>query len=489
MKSLLLAIDIGTSGAKLLLLDASTGKTDSVTVSYPTSSPMPGYAEQNPDSWWQAVQSGIPALLASAGRSADEIAAIGIDSVSWTPVLLNKAGKVLSSAPLWYDTRSGKECEKLSEYAEKAFLVSGNPMQPYYLLPKIKWFAANRPEVLAETAHILSGNGFIGYRLTGTMTQDECQGYGWCFFDMAKGEYDATFAEELGFDLSLLPDICKCTDIIGTVTPEAARACGLVSGIPVVAGGLDAACGAVGAGVYEPGAIHEQSGSAGGMSICTDTCPSSRGLILSRHVVPGYWLLQGGTVGGGNLVRWLLEQLANGEDAKQLRNRLTDEAARIPAGSDGLLFLPYMAGERSPIWNPDAKGVFFGLDYSKTPAHMMRAVLEGAAFSLRHNMEAAGNPAGTLLAVGGASRNPLWMQIKADITGHPICAVNSPDATAIGCAMVAGVGAGILKGFDEVKRYAASEAPYWPDSSCAAQYESSYEKYLLLYDRLKDLMN
>ena len=275
MKSLLLAIDIGTSGAKLLLLDASTGKTDSVTVSYPTSSPMPGYAEQNPEGWWQAVQSGIPALLASAGRSADEIAAIGIDSVSWTPVLLNKAGKVLSSAPLWYDTRSGKECEKLSEYAEKAFLVSGNPMQPYYLLPKIKWFAANRPEVLAETAHILSGNGFIGYRLTGTMTQDECQGYGWCFFDMAKGEYDATFAEELGFDLSLLPDICKCTDIIGTVTPDAARACGLVSGIPVVAGGLDAACGAVGAGVYEPGAIHEQSGSAGGMSICTDTCPSS----------------------------------------------------------------------------------------------------------------------------------------------------------------------------------------------------------------------
>lgn len=488
MKPCILAIDIGTSGVKLLLLNIETGRIDTVTEGYPTLTPAPGYAEQNPNDWWQAVCRSIPRLLSAAQVRPEQIGAIGVDGVSWTPVMLNAQGQVLTNAPLWYDTRSSEQCHTLREQIgeDRVFDVSGNPLQPYYLLPKYLWFAQHHPDIIRQTRHILTSNGYIAYRLTSCLTQDECQAYGWAFYHMADGYYDEQMAEDAGFDLSLLPAPKPCIHVGGTVTRAAASECGLCEGIPVIIGGLDAACGALGAGVYQSGPLHEQSGSAGGMSICTDTCQKGRGLILSRHVVPGKWLLQGGTVGGGNLVRWLTDTLGASRDD------LNTLAESISPGSEGLIFLPYMAGERSPIWNPHATGVFFGLDYSKTKGHMMRAVLEGAAFSLRHNLEIAAQ-AGVHLdemrAVGGASRNELWMQIKADVTNQPIRAVSSPDATAIGCAMLAGVGSGMLTGFDAVNSFVQPhEKVFIPIPEHSKLYHGVYAQYLELYERLNPMM-
>ena len=493
MKNCILSIDIGTSGAKVMLLDISSKRLSALSYAYKTESPAPGTYQQDPRDWWTAVCEAIPALLKAEHVSKDDIGAIGVDGVSWTPVILDADGNVLCGAPLWYDTSSQAQCVKLRKAVGEAaaFNCSRNPLQPYYEDSKVLMFRETQPEVMQKCRHILSSNGYIGYRLTGEMRQDICQAYGFMCFDMAKGSWNERLAEKAGFDISLIPALTECSEVIGTVTKAAAELTGLNAGTPVIAGGLDAACGALGAGVYAPGPVHEQSGSAGGMSICCGVCPSAPGLILSRHVVSGQWLLQGGTVGGGQLVNWLCDVFMPDCSRNEARELLCMEAAAVPEGADGLVFLPYMAGERSPIWDPDAKGSFFGFDYSKMRVHIVRSVMEGAAFALRHNLEAAVNAGAKLdmmRAVGGASANPLWMQMKADITGVPICAVDSPHATALGCAVLAGVGTGMLSGYDAVNEYVSLCEPYEPRAEFAALYDELYRKYVSIYPRTADLM-
>lgn len=491
----LLAVDIGTSGVKLLLFPVEAGQQPvSLTCGYDTHCPAPGWAEQNPAHWWQAVREGIPALLKKAGAEAGEVAAIGVDGVSWTPVVLDAQGELLANAPLWYDTRATAECAEICDKVgeDAVFAVNGNPVQPYYTLPKLMWMRRHMTHVREGMRHVLTSNGYIVYKLTGLRSQDMSQGYGWPFYRMAEGIYDEAMAEKLGFDLNWLETPCESSAVVGTVTRWAAQACGLREGIPVVAGGLDAACGALGIGVIDPGPMHEQSGSAGGMSICVASYQPAKGLIMGRHVVPGRWLVQGGTVGGGAALEWLLNIMNPDGSRAFSAARASEEAETVPPGADGLIFLPYMAGERSPIWNPHAKGVFFGLDYSITPGHMARAVMEGAAMALRHNLEAAraaGPQLGTLRAAGGASRSRVWMQAKADITGCPIQAVESGEATACGCAILAGVGTGIFPDFETAcHRIVHLEEPYMPRGEYKALYDERYQQYLSLYQRLEPMM-
>jgi len=496
-KPYILAIDIGTSGAKLLLLQKDTGAFFTASEEYPTYTPGPDMAEHDPALWYEAVKRGIPKLLKEAQISAEDICAIGVDGISWTPVILDQNGNILCRAPIWYDTRSFKECEEMNQtFGEDTFFkISGNPNQPYYIYPKLKWLLKHQVIQASAINKILSCNGYIGYKLTGVLSQDLCQAYGWCFFDMEKGCYDEALAKALDFNLSWLPKLYECTDIIGTVTEDAAKACGLCPGIPVVAGGLDAACGAVGAGVIAPGITHEQSGSAGGMSICDNSYRPVKNLILSRHIVPGVFLLQGGTVGGGSLVKWLDNVLFTDHetmDKHSRRDQLTALAKNVPAGSDGVTFLPYMAGERSPIWNPHAKGVYYGMDFSTTRGHLIRSVLEGAAYALNHNLDLArkeGISIGMMRAVGGASANALWMQMKADITGESICAISTPETTAIGCAIMAGVGCGIFESFEKAtEKLSKIGKIYHPNPENKEVYLKGYERYLSLLENLSPMM-
>ncbi len=494
MSKYILAIDVGTSGTKLLLLPVEDGKTVSLTKSYEPISPAPGWANQNPEDWWQAVCEGVPELLKAAGIDAESVAAIGVDGISWAPVALDGQGKVLADAPLWYDTRAVEECEEIKQLVgeERVFELSGNPVQPYYTYPKLRWMQKHDASIKKELRHVLTSNGYVIYRLTGELSQDESQAYGWPFYDMGGGRYDENMAETLGFDLNWLEKPCLCTHVAGTVTKEAAEACGLRVSTPVVAGGLDAACGALGVGVYNPGPAHELSGSAGGMSICTDSYRPVRGMIMGRHVVPNRWLVQGGTVSGGACMKWITGVLnASSPDGLTVA-QAGDMAGNIAPGSDGLLFLPYMAGERSPIWNPAAKGVFFGLDYTKTSAHIVRAVMEGATMALRHNLDAArqtGVTTDALRAAGGASKSAVWMQMKADMTGLPIQAVINGEATAMGCAALAGVGTGIFSGFDKAcERFVKLDMPFMPNEANRDCYDRVFEQYLTLYERLKPMM-
>jgi xylulokinase len=365
---------------------------------------------------------------------------------------------------------------------ETLFAVCGNPLQPGYVTPKLLWFKEHHPEIYARTSVVLQSNGYLTYRLTGALVQDHCNAYGWHFYDSRRDVWDSDLCRELNLNPNFLPPLVPCSRIVGNVTATAARQTGLLDGTPVVAGGLDAACGTFGAGVVMPGQTQEQGGQAGGMSICQDVFTADPRLILSRHVLPDLWLLQGGTTGGGGVMRFLSECFM--ESPKQLDL----EAESVPPGSDGLIFLPYMAGERSPIWDPNAKGSFYGLDFGKTRGHIVRAALEGVAYSLRHNLETAkdaGASVGTLFAMGGSANSHLWTQMKADVTGHPIRVPASDTATTLGAAMLAGLGTSVYSdGAAAVKQTVQFRQDYEPNALLKEIYDEGYHAYLELSGQL-----
>lgn len=501
MGKLLLGIDIGTSACKAAVFDLDGRVAANASSFYQVYYPAPGYVEQNPVEWWEGVCLVIKKVLEKGHIDVNDIAGIGLDGQSWSAIPVDKSGNVLGNTPIWMDTRASELCKEVTARIgfDRIFSISGNALEPTYSTPKILWFKEKKPDIYKNTYKFLQSNSYIAFKLTGAMTQDLSQGYGLHMFNMGKGIYDEDLCEELGIHREMLPDIFPCHQVIGEVTREAAEATGLRRGIPVVAGGLDAACGTLGAGVFEVGQTQEQGGQAGGMSICVGEALSHPKLILSSHVVPGLWLLQGGTVGGGGSIKWFREQLGASEDVQEKLTGVSafkimdDEAAVIPQGSEGLIFLPYMAGERSPIWDKNAKGVFFGLGYNKTRAHMIRSVMEGCAYALYHNMKTAeerGVRSDVLNAMGGAANSRLWTQIKADVTGTTINVPASDTASTLGAAILAGVGTGEYKSFKEaVTRTISIGRTHEPDMKAHDIYMKYYEIYIEIYEKLKDTMH
>lgn len=499
MKEYLLGIDIGTSACKLAVFCRDGSVAAQAVEAYPVYYPAEGWAEQDPQDWYQAVCKGIRRLLAE-GISPAQITGVGIDGQSWAAVAIGSEGDPLCRTPIWLDTRAEEQCRTVERTigTDALFRICGNPLKPSYSLPKLLWYRDSAPDVYRKTNKVLQSNSYIVWKLTGKMTQDVSQCYGYQCCDLRKNQWDETICHQLGIPISLFPEIVDCDAIAGGVTAAAAAQCGLLEGTPVVAGGLDAACSTLGGGVILPGQTQEQGGQAGGMSICTeDFCADPR-LILSRHVVPGMWLLQGGTTGGGGVVNWLRRELSAAEEttAAQSGNSVFQQMDRLAGdvspGSDGLLFLPYMAGERSPIWNPRAKGTYYGLDFSKTRGHFYRAALEGVAYSLRHNLETAADAGATvseLITVGGAANSWLWTQIKADITGKPFYTAKADTAAALGAAMLAGVAIGAYSDYtDAVAATVQIRHICDPDETKKELYDHGYATYIALYQHLAGLM-
>lgn len=501
MKQYLLGIDIGTSACKVALFNRDGDLISSRSEGYPVYYPKEGWAEQNPDEWWSAVCKGTKNLIKESGISPKEIAGVGIDGQSWSAIPMDEKGQVLYNTPIWMDTRAEGICEEVKKRIpeEEIFKVSGNPFKPSYTTPKILWYKKEKPEIYKKIYKILQSNSFIVYKLTDKFTQDVSQGYGLHCFNMHTGQWDEEMCEKLGIPMSFLPEIYPCHQVVGTITEKASEETGLIRGTPVVAGGLDACCGTLGAGVIHTGETQEQGGQAGGMSICTDTYHSDIRLILSYHVVPDKWLLQGGTVGGGGVMRWLERELG---DYEKLQKSVTGESAldqfndiarEVSPGSDGLIFLPYMSGERSPIWDPKAKGVYYGLDFSKTKGHLIRSAMEGVAFSLKHNLDIAkeaGADVEVMKAIGGAANSKLWTQIKADVTGKRIVVPYSDAATPLGACILAGVGVGMYDSFEEAVELTVKETRvHEPNPENAPVYNKNFKKYIKIYEQLKPVMD
>ncbi|WP_027417964.1 xylulokinase [Aneurinibacillus terranovensis] len=491
----LLGIDIGTSGCKVAAFTKDGQVAFQRTEEYETLHPAPGYVEQNPEDWWNAVCRATGRMMAESGISRGEVKGIGVDGQSWAAIPVDRNGTPLRNAIIWLDRRAVKQCEELKRTIgeDKIFSVSGNPLSPSYTTGKILWMKENEPELYRKTYKFLQCNSYIVYKLTGKLTQDVSQGYGIHAFAMESGRWDYDLCSRMGIEPGMLPDIYECSAVVGEVTGRAAEESGLEKGIPVVAGGLDAACGTLGAGAIHPGETQEQGGQAGGMSIVMDHPVKNEKLILGYHVVQDKWLLQGGTVGGGSL-KWFRREFA--DELGRIKNQnffdfVNKAAGRINPGSDGLIYLPYMAGERSPIWDVNARGVFLGLSYEKTKGHMIRAMMEGCAYALHHNLqtaEAGGVCAGELFSIGGAANSRIWTQIKADVTGKTIRIPSSDTATTLGAAILAGVGVGMYKNFDEAVTTAIQiKRIHHPHSAFYEIYQKDYAIYLETYQRLKDL--
>ena len=500
MGKYLLGIDIGTSACKVAIFKRSGELVASGNGEYKVYTPQPGYAEQNPEEWWEAVYHTIKSTIYEAGIDKNDIAGVGVDGQSWSAIAIDQDGAVLTNTPIWMDTRADIICKRINhEIGEEViFNMAGNSLQASYSTAKIIWYKENMPQIYEKISKILQSNSFIVYRLTGVLSQDKSQGYGLHCFDMHSGVWNEAMCERLGIPMKLLPDIYECHQVVGYITEAAARLSGLAVGTPVVAGGLDAACGTLGAGVIQPNETQEQGGQAGGMSICLKEYCADPRLILSHHVVPNRWLLQGGTTGGGGVMRWFEREFADFEREEAKRtgrsslDLLNDIAKVVNPGSDGVIFLPYMSGERSPIWDVNAKGIYYGLDYSKTKGHFVRAAMEGVAFALKHNLEVAasvGTKVSELRAMGGSANSLLWTQIKSDVTGLPISVPSSDTATTLGAAILAGVGVGIYNDFEEaVELTVKSKRHHTPNIELHEMYNERYTTYLEIYQNFKNTM-
>lgn len=495
-----LGVDIGTSGCRTIAVDAAGRPLAVAERAYPVHTPATGWAEQDANEWIAGAVATIAEVCRSGAFDPARVQGVGVDGQSWACVPVTADGTVLARTPIWMDMRCQSICDELvaSVPAAEIFAVSGNRLSPSYSTAKAVWFERNLPDVHRRTRWFLQCNSVVVMALTGVASQDHSQGYGWHFIDVASGTPHPELAERMGIDADRVPEPVEPSAVVGGITSAMALATGLPAGTPVVAGGLDAACGTLGAGVFRPGQTQEQGGQAGGMSIALAEPLADERLILSRHVVPGTWLLQGGTVAGSASLAWLVravgaaERSTAEESGRGLYEEVSALAATVAPGADGLVFLPYLSGERSPIWDADARGAFVGLTLGTTRAHLYRAVMEGVAFALRHNLEvaaSAGATASELLAIGGATRSPVWMQIKADVSRTPVVVGASDFATPLGAAMLAAHGTGGGEFADLVERWVRRGDTYAPDAAAADRYDQLYRVYSQLYPALAASMH
>ena len=433
----ILTIDVGTSSTKTSLWTETGQLLAHASSAYPLNRPELLWAEIDGDIWWQAVCETIKSVLAKSEVDPVSIAGIGVDAVSWTLIPVDEAGNPLRPAMIWLDRRAEKEITWLKSLPQAESLVNlnANPLDAAYITPKLVWLKNNHPDIFNSAHKFLEATGFIVSRFTSKFVCDYTQAYGYHFFDIKKEKWDQPAAQLIGVPLEKMPQLFGSSEIAGTVTEKAAQQTGLKPGIPVIAGCLDAAVGALGSGVIKPGQTNEQGGQAGGMGISVDHVIVEPRLIFSHHVIPGQYLLQAGTVGGGSL-SWFRDQL--GQPEVSVSNLIGQNPFELfskqveisKPGANGLIFLPYMAGERTPLWSSIARGVFFGLSYNTSRADMLRAIMEGCAFAVYDNLQIAeehGIHVNEYLGSGGATQSAVWCQIKADIYGKPFIVARRAD--------------------------------------------------------------
>ena len=434
----ILTVDVGTSSTKTSMWTDTGQLVAHATSAYDLQRPEPLWAEIDGDIWWQAVCETIRTVLTTSEVDSASIAGIGVDGVGWTLIPVDRTGEPLHPAMIWLDRRAEQEINWLKSLPEAERLVNldANPLDAAYITPKLLWLKKNRSGIFDAAHKFLDATGFIVSRFTGEFVCDYTQAYGYHFFDIRNEKWDQHAAQVIGVPLEKMPQLVGSTEIIGAVTEKAAQQTRLKAGTPLIAGCLDAAVGALGSGVTKPGQTNEQGGQAGGVGISLDHVLVEPRLIFSHHVIPGQYLLQAGTVGGGSL-GWFRDQLGHPEvDTANLLGLspfelFSQQVEKSKPGANGLIFLPYMAGERTPLWSSIARGVFFGLSYKTTRADILRAIMEGCAFAVYDNLQIAAEHGVTVdefLGSGGATQSAVWCQIKADVYGKPFIVARRADS-------------------------------------------------------------
>jgi xylulokinase len=487
----LLGLDIGTSGVKALLLHQNGQVVGSATVDYPLYSPQPGWSEQNPEELWEGTIKVIQKIIKQFDVDPKNIKGIGLSGQMHSAVFLDENLAVIRPAILWNDTRTKKQCQTILESVGADCLMQEacNPPLEGFTAPKVLWLKDNEPDNYRKVCHLLLPKDYIRYRLTGNINMELSDAAGTLLLNVRNQEWSENIVQALDIPRSILPPIVGSSQIAGCITKETAQLTGLIEGTPVVGGGADNACGAVGAGVVREGRAMVSLGTSGVMLAHLDQAVllDTGTIHMFNSAVENAFYMMGVILSAGLSLRWFKEQLGDGLEYENL----TTMAKKAKPGSKSLLFLPYLSGERTPHGDANARGVYLGLTNSHTKAEMVRAVLEGVAFAFQDSLNLlrqAGWKGNSVRAIGGGAKDELWREIIASVTGLEVETLSTNEGPALGAAILAGVGVGTFSSVIE-----ASDKIIWPVSKVHPNlkwqevYSKMYSVYRNTYPALKPI--
>jgi xylulokinase len=488
----LIGIDIGTTNVKIILI-SSLGKIIATeTNTYPIYSPQHGWSEQNPNDWWNATKKTLKKLIKENDVNPLNIAAISLTGQMHSLVMLDKNKKVIRPAILWNDTRTNKQCKEIYNKIgglEELISVVSNPALEGFTAPKLLWIRENEPENYKKIKHIIMPKDFVRYKLTSEIKSEVSDNAGTLLFDVKNKKWSSKILEVLNIDKSILPESLNSTDIAGYITNEVKEVTGLKEGTPVLAGGADNACGALGSGIIKDGRVMVSIGTSGVvLAQSSRPTPDKKGRIhLFNHAYPNKYYMMGVMLSAASSFNWLKEKMY---DNRYSIDNLNQLAEKSKPGSNGIIFLPYLNGERTPHADPNAKGVFFGLSYNHEVKDIVRSTMEGVAFGLKDSYELIKEKEieiEQIRLIGGGAKSNLWCQIIADVFKKEVNLINIEEGPAFGAALIAGVGIDIFENFEEAeKRFIKVVKTIHPDQSNYKIYDHNYNIYQSLYKSLKE---
>ena len=498
MKRLILAHDLGTTGNKATLFDGEGAMLASAFGGYETSHPQPHWAEQDAEDWWRAVVDTTRRLTAQTGVAPMDVAVVSFSGQMMGCLPVDAAGRPLRRCIIWADQRAEDQAAHLAQEVgeQRVYHITGHRISPTYSAAKIMWVRDHEPHLFAQAHKFLHVKDYIAHRLTGAFVTDRSDASGMNLYHLEAGAWSAEILDAIGLDDRLLPEVHSSTDVIGELTSGAAEELGLAAGTPVVIGGGDGASAAVGAGAVVEGPAYNYIGSSSWISFAArqPILDQGRRIFNWAHMAPGMFLPCGTMQAAGGSYQWLRRQVCRSEtqeadqyhtDVYELMNQ---RAAESPPGAHGLIFLPYLQGERSPHWNPKARGGFVGLQITHTRADMIRSVLEGISMNLRTILQSfldAGARIEEVTVIGGGAKGHLWRQILADVYGRPVLRPHLLDeATSLGAAVAGGVGVGLFPDFSVVNQLIEIVDRHTPAPQAQAEYERLYPIFLAAYDAL-----
>jgi xylulokinase len=483
--STFLGVDVGTSGVKAILIDTTGDVLASAVTPLQLSTPQPGWAEQDPDAWWAATAAAIRTVLAARpGESPD---AVGVSGQMHSSVFVDASGDVIRPALLWCDGRTTEECREITERVggEQCLRdLASNPALEGFTLPKVLWLRRHEPEAFARLSTVMLAKDYIRFKLTGVIATEPSDASATLMYDTARLRWSTEILDAVGLAHSIVPTVGGSSEVLGRVSVKGAGATGLRPGTPVVGGGADNACGAAGVGAIAPGEAVSSWGTSG-----TVLAPMSEPRVDPTlrahtfcHVAPGVWYLMGVVLSAGGAFAWYRDQLARDlTSTGEANDRLNAEAMSVPPGAEGVTFLPYLQGERTPHRDASARGAILGLSLAHSRAHVTRAVVEGVCFALRDSvtiLRELGVATDQMLLTGGGARVPFLRRMQSDVFGLPVCTVNREEGPAYGAALLAAVGARAFPDLSAAAAATLQRAPAEPpDAAAHAAYEEPYRRF------------
>lgn len=494
----LMGIDVATTGTKCIIADESGKIVSSDFNEYPLLSPRPGWAEQNPEEWWKATLASIKGALEKKGIKGEEIDGIGLTGQMHSSVFLDENSEVIRPAILWCDNRTAKQVDEVHElFGRENFIqMTCNPVLTGFTLPKILWLKETETDNYNKVRKILVPKDYIRFKLTGVFASDVSDASGTSVFDVKARQWSDEVLNKLGLDRTWFPDVYESSEVTGKVSDEAAGLTGLKAGTPVVAGAGDQAASAISCGIYKEGVMSATLGTSGVIFASTDTAKiAPEGKLHSFcHSVKGKWHLMGVVLSAGGSFKWICDSLGAQEKLEAEKEGvgfyqvIDRKASEIPVGSEGLIFLPYLTGERTPHQDPDAKGVFFGLNLRHTKMHFIRSVMEGVGFALKDSLELMKDlniNIEEVRLVGGGAKSKFWRGMLSDIFDSPIRTLKVEEGAPYGALLLAGIGVGVYKDVEDASKVIELGEVHAPNKENAAVYKNIYSLYKELYTNLK----